>query len=72
MTDEKPKSQLTPSVSTVASVGIGIPVATILSWICDVGLHIQMPGPVEAAFGAVISAVIGYLFKGGKAVHTEE
>jgi hypothetical protein len=54
-----------PSNSTVASVGIGVPAATIISWIVQL-LGIDMPGEVQAAFGAVLSAVIGYFFRGGK------
>lgn len=61
---------MTPSVSTVASVGLGIPIATILSWLLDVTVHLQMPGPVEAACGVVIGAVVGYFFKGGQASDT--
>lgn len=60
-----------PSNSTVASIGIGIPAATVLSWICDVAFHLQMPGAVEAAMGALISALVGYAFKGGKAKDLE-
>ncbi len=54
-----------PSTSTVASFGIGVPVATIIAW--ALGLNgIDVPGPVEAAIGAVISTLIGYFFTGGK------
>lgn len=60
-----------PSSSTVASVGIGIPLATILAWVIG-QFGIEMPGEVQAAIGAVVSAVIGYFFVGGKAVDTEE
>lgn len=55
-----------PSNSTMASVGLGIPLATVLSWLTDVAFHLQMPGPVEAALGALASAAIGYFFNGGK------
>lgn len=70
MTDEKPSMK--PSASTVASVGIGIPVATILSWAFGTFAGVDVPGPVEAAFGAVISAAVGYFFIGGKSAHTED
>lgn len=60
-----------PSTSTVASVGIGVPLATIIAWIA--GLYgIEVPGTVEAAFGVVIGALVGYFFVGGKAVDTED
>lgn len=59
-----------PSNSTYASVGIGVPLATIISWLFDAFLRVQMPGPVEAAFGAVISAAVGYFFMGGRATQT--
>lgn len=60
-----------PSSSTVASIGIGIPLATILAWVIA-QFGIEMPGEVQAAVGAVVSAAIGYFFVGGKAVDTEE
>lgn len=72
MTDETPKpASLMPSISTFASVGIGVPVATILSWLANAFAGVAMPGPVEAAIGAVISAAVGYFFSGGKAAHLE-
>lgn len=61
-----------PSVSTVASVGIGIPVATVLAWIVNQFAGVDVPGEVQAAFGAVVSALVGYFFVGGQAVDTEE
>lgn len=60
-----------PSTSTVASAGIGIPVATIASWVLNTFAGVDVPGPVEAALGAVISTIIGYLFLGGKASDVE-
>lgn len=56
---------MSPSQSTVASLGIGAPLAAIVSWLATLA-GVEMPGPVEAAFGAVFSAVIGYFFMGGK------
>jgi hypothetical protein len=56
-----------PSNSTFASVGIGVPAATVISWTVSL-FGVVMPGPVEAAIGAIISSVIGYFFLGGKAV----
>jgi hypothetical protein len=61
-----------PSTSTVASVGIGVPVATILSWIVSTFAGVEVPGPVEAALGVVIGAIVGYFFLGGKASDTED
>jgi hypothetical protein len=60
-----------PSSSTVASVGIGVPLATIAAWALGLA-GIEVPGPVEAAFGAVLGALVGYFFVGGKAVDTED
>lgn len=60
-----------PSNSTVASVGIGVPLATIISWVMSLN-GIEVPGTVEAAFGVVIGALVGYFFIGGKAIDTEE
>lgn len=56
-----------PSSSTVASVGIGVPVATIISWAVNTFAGVEVPGEVQAAFGAVVSAAIGYFFSGGRA-----
>lgn len=61
-----------PSTSTVASVAIGVPAATILAWALTQFAGVDVPGPVESAFGAVIGAVVGYFFTGGKAADTEE
>lgn len=57
---------LKPSPSTIASVGIGVPVATILAWVVNTCCDIPMPGEVQAAIGAVISALVGYFFMGGR------
>lgn len=55
-----------PSNSTYASVGIGVPVASVISWVVSL-FGVSMPGPVEASTGVIVSAVIGYFFLGGKA-----
>lgn len=55
-----------PSNSTLAGLGIGVPLATIIAWILNLQ-GVEMPGEVQAALGAVISACIGYFFSGGKA-----
>lgn len=56
---------LRPSGSSLASLGIGVPVSTILVWIA--GLNgIVVPGEVQAALGAVVAALSGYFFTGGK------
>lgn len=57
---------MTPSNSTLASVGIGVPVATLVSWLVSL-TGVIMPGPVEAAVGVLISAIVGYGFRGGQA-----
>lgn len=60
-----------PSTSTVASVGIGIPVATVLAWLLNAFAAIEVPGEVQAAVGALVSALIGYFFAGGRRADTE-
>ena len=55
-----------PSPSTVASVGIGIPVATVLAWCLQQFAVVEVPGEVQAAIGALVSALVGYLFVGGR------
>jgi hypothetical protein len=59
-----------PSSSTVASAVIGAPLATLISWSVTTFLHVDVPGQVEAALGALLSTAIGYFFLGGKAVDT--
>ncbi|TXH46100.1 MAG: hypothetical protein E6Q97_30290 [Desulfurellales bacterium] len=58
---------MTPSPSTLASVGLGVPIATVGAWLANVFGGIEMPGEVQAALGALISAGIGYAFSGGRA-----
>ena len=60
-----------PSSSTIASVGIGIPVATVLAWILSVCCSVPVPGEVQAAVGALVSAIVGYFFMGGRRADTE-
>jgi hypothetical protein len=55
-----------PSPSTYASIGIGVPMATIAAWFLETCCSVAMPGEVQAAIGAVISALVGYFFTGGK------
>lgn len=61
-----------PSSSTIASVGIGLPVAIVVSWAFHTATGIVVPGEVQSAFGVIVSAVAGYAFKGGMAADTEE
>lgn len=61
-----------PSNSTIASAALGIPVATVLSWLLNQFAAVEVPGEVQAAIGAIVSAAIGYFFIGGKSVDTEE
>lgn len=61
-----------PSHSTIASAAVGVPLATIISWLLNTFAHVEVPGTVEAAFGAVLAALVGYFFVGGKAVDTED
>lgn len=60
-----------PSNSTFASVGLGVPVAVIIAWMLGAFAGIEMPGEVQAALGAIVSAVVGFFFNGGQATHTE-
>jgi uncharacterized membrane protein YfbV (UPF0208 family) len=60
-----------PSNSTIAGVGIGVPLAIIVAWI--MGLYgIEMPPEVQTALGAILSPIAGYFFVGGKKVDTED
>lgn len=68
MTETRPSI---PSASTVASVGIGIPVATVIAWLLQQFAAVEMPGEVQAAVGALVSASVGYFFTGGRRADTE-
>jgi hypothetical protein len=57
---------MAPSASVGAGAAIGIPLATIISWVLNTFFHVEVPGPVEAAFGASLTALIGYVFHIGK------
>lgn len=52
---------MTPTNKDFAVAGIGIPLATIISWVLNAFFKVEVPGPVEAAFGASLSALIGYV-----------
>lgn len=58
---------MNPSGSTIASAAIGIPAATVLSWILHNAIPgLEIPAPVEAAMGVLIGASVGYFFNGGR------
>lgn len=52
---------MTPSTNTIASVGLGVPIATVGAWAISVCCSVAVPGEVQAAVGALLSAGIGYL-----------
>lgn len=52
---------MTPSTNTIASVGLGVPIATVAAWAVGVCCSIAVPGEVQAAAGALVSAAIGYI-----------
>jgi len=52
---------MTPTNKDMATAGIGIPLAIIISWILNEFFGVEVPGTVEAAFGASLTALIGYL-----------
>ncbi len=59
-TDTKPKTDWRPQTKIMAAGTIGIPLATILAWAAtQAGL--EVPGEVQAALGALISTVVGYM-----------
>lgn len=57
---------LQPSTSTIASLAIGVPAATVISWLFNQFSGIAVPPEVQTAFGALVSAFVGYFFIGGK------
>lgn len=60
-----------PSSSTLASVSLGVPIATVAAWIAGICCNVPVPGEVQAAIGALISAGIGYFFAGGRRTDME-
>jgi len=63
--------KLLPSNSTFASVGLGVPVATVIAWLLNTFANVVVPGEVQAAMGALVSALVGYFFIGGQNADTE-
>ena len=64
-----------PSVSSVASVGIGVPVGIIVVYVINLfmdhaGLD-HLPPEVAAAAGSVVSFLVGLPFNGGRAQDTQ-
>ena len=53
------------SPSTLASAGLGVPVAIVVAWLVSLWGK-EMPSEVQMALGAIISTVVGYFFPGGK------
>jgi len=60
-----------PSQSTVASIGIGVPLATLVAWVCSEFFSVSMPGEVQAALGALVSSGVGWFFVGGRRADTQ-
>lgn len=59
-----------PSESTVASIAIGAPVATLIVWFITLA-GVDVPDHIEPAIGAVISAIVGFFFWGGRSADTK-
>lgn len=55
-----------PSGSTIASATLGPALAVIAFWIFELRTGIKVPGEVQIAGGALISAAVGYVFRGGQ------
>ena len=69
MTDETPASGA-PSPSTLVGAGIGTPLAVVVVWAIETYAHTPVPGMVAAAFGALLSALVGYFPRGGNSGST--
>ena len=66
MTDETPAPSIsTPSPSTLVGAGLGTPLAVVVVWSIETFAHVTVPGMVAAAFGALLSALVGYFPRGG-------
>lgn len=50
-----------PSTNTFASAAIGVPLATIAAWVVNLCCQVAVPGEVQAALGALITVLIGYV-----------
>ena len=77
MTDETPETApaaaatgAMPSPSTLFGAGLGTPLAVIVVWGIETYTHATVPGMVAAAFGALLSALVGYFPRGGNAGNT--
>lgn len=60
-----------PSASTSAGVTAGVPASVVLLFLFQTYTGIDVPGEVAAAFGALLSQVIGYFLPGGRRRDTE-
>jgi hypothetical protein len=72
MTDETPTATTisAPSPSTLIGAGLGTPLAVVVVWAIETYTHATVPGVVAAAFGALLSALVGYFPRGGNAGNT--
>lgn len=56
---------MTPSNSTLASAGLGLPAAIVIAWLAG-QFQLDMGAEVQTALGVIISTLVGYFFEGGK------
>lgn len=65
-----------PSVSSVASAGIGIPLGIVVVYVVNLVMEANslepLPSEVASAVGSIVSILSGYFFVGGRAVDTAE
>lgn len=52
-----------PASTTAASGGLSAAAVVILMWLLSL-VHIDMPADVAAAFGIIVTAVLGYVMHG--------
>lgn len=51
----------TPSTNTFASAALGVPIATVGAWLVNLCCQVSVPGEVQAAIGALVTVVVGYI-----------
>lgn len=53
-------SKLRPDRKVAYAAGIGIPAGTIIAWVVESGLHVDVPATVATAFGGLVTGLWAY------------
>lgn len=62
--------KIKPSSSSVSSAAIGVPLGIVVVWALHQFAGVDMPAEVASAVGALVGALSGYFFYGGRSHET--